>query len=302
MDIAQKIINLRVPEGIVDAVLDTDTFNEIDDQFAVAYMLRSKEKIRVQAMYAAPFLNYKVTSPEEGMEASFQELKKIIGLCEETVPAFRGSGSFLPDESTPVDSPAARDLSERAKRYSPEHPLYVVAIGAITNVASAILLDPSITENMVVVWLGGHALHYRDTCEFNMKQDVAAARVVFGCGVPLVQLPCMGVVSEFHTSKPELLYWFSGKNSLSDYLSQNVIEMMDHKASGTPWSKVIWDVTAVAWLLNDGDCFMKSRLEQIHMPGYDHHYTLTPDEGFMRYIYSIHRDALMKDLIQKITE
>ena len=79
----------------------------------------------------------------------------------------------------------------------------MISIGAITNIASAILLNPEITGRIVVVWLGGHALGWPDTEEFNMVQDIAAARIVFGCGVPLVQLPCMGVVSEFATTGPE---------------------------------------------------------------------------------------------------
>ena len=44
---------LKRPEGKIDVVLDTDTYNEIDDQFALAYLLRSAEKQNVKAIYAA---------------------------------------------------------------------------------------------------------------------------------------------------------------------------------------------------------------------------------------------------------
>ena len=74
---------------------------------------------------------------------------------------------------------------------------------------------PEIRERMVVVWLGGHSLHWPDTREFNMEHDVAAARIIFGCGVALVQLPCAGVVSEFATSGPELEYHLRGKSGKS---------------------------------------------------------------------------------------
>ena len=69
-------------------------------------------------------------------------------------------------------SPAAEDLAKRAMDYTPEKPLYVVAIGAITNVASALLLKPEIRDCIVLVWLGGNALHWPDNREFNMYQDV----------------------------------------------------------------------------------------------------------------------------------
>ena len=54
-----------------------------------------------------------------------------------------------------VESEAARFIAELGMRYTPEHPLYVTAIGAITNVASALLLAPELVDRIVVVWLGG---------------------------------------------------------------------------------------------------------------------------------------------------
>ena len=46
MTAEQRIKNLSVPTGPIDVVLDTDTYNEIDDQFALAYLLRSTEKLK----------------------------------------------------------------------------------------------------------------------------------------------------------------------------------------------------------------------------------------------------------------
>ena len=71
---------LERPAGCVDMVLDTDAYNEIDDQFAISYMLRSEEKLNVKAIYAAPFYNPNSTSPEDGMLRSYDEIKKIISL------------------------------------------------------------------------------------------------------------------------------------------------------------------------------------------------------------------------------
>ena len=215
---------------------------------------------------------------------------------------YRGSVSYLPDEKTPVDSDAARDLCNRAMDYSPEKPLYVVAIGAITNIASALLMKPEIAERIVVVWLGGTGLEIGHSREFNMRQDVAAARVVMSSGAPFVQLPCAGVVSAFTISKPELLYWLADKNPLADYLARNTIREADEYAAGKPWTRVIWDVTAVAWLLNDGGRFMSTRLIPTPMPEYDDRYGANPDGDLMCYVYSIHRDALMEDLINKLTK
>lgn len=243
MDNLALIKNLQHPDGKIDVVLDTDTYNEIDDQFAVAYMLSYGEKLNVKALYAAPFFNSHSESPADGMERSYLEILHLLELMkrDDLKPVvFRGSTQYLENETTPVKSAAAEHLCEIAMNYTTENPLYVVAIGAITNVASAILMNPEITDRIVVVWLGGHALHWPDTKEFNMHQDVAGARVVFGCGVPLVQLPCMGVVSSFTISEAELNYWLKGKNALCDYLVQHTIDEVTY-AAGKPWTRVIWE-------------------------------------------------------------
>ena len=297
-----RMSNLAVPQGVVDVVLDTDAYNEIDDQFAIAYLLKSKEKLNTKAIYAAPFLNSNSVSPKDGMEKSYDEILKLISILRERVDVFKGSEMFLDNENTPVISPAAQDLAERVKKYSPEKPLYVVAIGAITNVASAILLNPEFTENAVVIWLGGNALHYHNTKEFNMYQDVAAARVVMQSGVPFVQLPCMGVVSQFTVSKAELEVWLQGKNDIADYLAKNAIKAAESYASGSAWTRVIWDVTAVAWLLNDSDRFMESRIIPTPIPTYDNFYATNYNGYPMRYVYNIKRDNLMNDLFEKLTK
>ena len=298
----QRIKNLLVPQGRVDVVLDTDAYNEIDDQFAISYLLKSKEKLNTKAIYAAPFFNSNSESPKDGMEKSYDEIFKLLSLLDEKVDVFKGSEKYLDNENTPVISPAAQDLAERVKNYSPQNPLYVVAIGAITNIASAILLNPEVAKNSVVIWLGGHALHYHHTKEFNMYQDVAAARVVMQSGVPFVQLPCIGVVSNFTISKPELEFWLKGKNALADYLAENTIKEAESYAKGTAWTRVIWDVTAVAWLLNDSERFMESRIISTPVPTYDNFYATDINGYPMRYVYNIKRDALMTDLLQKLTK
>ena len=301
------LANLNVPDHRIDVVLDTDAYNEIDDQFAVAYLLAMPERANVLGFTAAPFyapeINRKSSSPADGMEKSYQELKKVLPLAGRTDlinHTFRGSERFLPDEKTPVLSDAASFLADLAASHSAENPLYIVAIGAITNVASALLLHPEIKDSSVVVWLGGHARHYADTKEFNMMQDVAAARVIFGCGVPLVQLPCAGVADRFQTTRYELEHWLGGKNALCDYLVSNTIEEAEYYAPGQPWSRVIWDVTAVAWLVNDGDRFLQSRLVPAPVPEYDNRYADAPDRHLMRYVYAVNRDALFADLVRRL--
>ena len=89
---------------------------------------------------------------------------------------------------------------------------------------------------------------------------------------------------------------------MADYLAENTIKTAESYAAGRPWTRVIWDVTAVAWLLNDKNQFMYSRLVPVSLPTYDFFYSSNPDGPWMRYIYYIHRDALFSDLVNKLTQ
>ena len=185
---------LTIPGGILRMVLDTDTYNEVDDQFALMYALASPERLNVEAIYAAPFLNDRSLSPADGMEKSYQEILRLLEMVRQDpvkphdfpIPVLRGSQRYCLDVKTPVDSDAARDLVERAMASSSFDPLYVVCLGAITNVASAILMQPDIIRRIVVVWLGGNAHHWHDTHEFNLIQHIPAAQVIFDRGLPLL--------------------------------------------------------------------------------------------------------------------
>ncbi|MDR2607220.1 MAG: nucleoside hydrolase [Treponema sp.] len=298
----EKLIRrLKKPSGPVDVIIDTDTYNEIDDQFALAFLIKSPEKLVLKGIYAAPFYNQNSSSPADGMEKSYNEIFNVLTLMkrDDLKPLVkRGSVTYLPSETEPVDSEAARDLAELAMKYSADKPLYVIAIGAITNVASAILLKPEIIDRIVIIWLGGNALHWINNVEFNLSQDVAAARVVFGCGAALVQLPCSGVVTEFATSGPELEHWLRGKNELCNYLVDVTTKAAIHDSGIPTWTRVIWDVCTVGWLL-DGD-YMEDRLEPSPIPEYDHHWSIDPRRHLYRYVYHINRDRLFEELFKKL--
>lgn len=300
MRIEQRLRLLESPSGLVDMVLDTDAYNEIDDQFAIAYALGAKERINLVALHAAPFFNARSANPQDGMLKSYDEIKKILSLAGEERLVFKGSDTYLQNETSFVDSDAARDLVSRAMGYSIEQPLYVVAIGAITNVASAILMQPEIADRMVIVWLGGNSIDWPNSREFNMMQDVAAARVVFASGVPLVMLPCMGVVSAFTSTGPELSSWLNGKGKLAEYLVHQTVKEAESYAAGKVWSRVIWDVTAIGWLMNDGGRFMLDKHIATPIPEFDHHYGFDATRPICKYVYHIHRDALLQDLFMRI--
>ncbi len=296
---ADRISRLNPPSEKIRMVLDTDTYNEVDDQFALAYALLSPEKMKVEAVYAAPFHNARSESPANGMEKSYQEILHLLEFMN--VPSegfvYRGSTGYLQDIKQPIRSEAALDLVSKALACSPKDPLYVVTIGCITNIASAILIEPSIINNIVVVWLGGNGLDWHTQREFNLMQDVLAAQVVLNSGVPLVITPCRPVVSHFHTTLPELAHYLKGKNPLSNYLYEIVAGYNTQNLD--TWSKEIWDVVAIAWLVNPA--WVPTDL--VHSPILTDQVTYSKDSArhFIRMATSLNRDAIFRDLFAKLT-
>ena len=283
----------------IRVVLDTDTFNEVDDQYALAYLLLSTQGYQIQAITAAPFFNKRSQSPQHGMELSYEEILRMLHLLhrDDLRPlVHRGSTSYLPDEQTFIPSEACDQIIQAALEASEDDPVYVIAIGAITNVSSAILKAPEIADRITVVWLGGHSLAWPDTREFNMRQDIAASRVLYSSRVPLIQIPCCGVASHLITTEYELEHWLKGQNSLCDYLLD--ITLQEGRLSGHAcWSRVIWDVCAVAWLKGG---MMKQTIQPLPLCGYDGVYSQQFTQKNCGYVRSINRDLIFDDLFQTL--
>jgi len=128
-------------------------------------------------------------------------------------------------------------------------------------------------------------------------QDVPAEQVVFNSGVPLVVMPTQPVISHLATTIPELKYYLEGKNELSDYLYNIVVE---YSGGRDAWSKVIWDVSAVAWLINPS--WIPTDL--VHSPILTDQVTFSIDHSrhFIRMAKSINRDAIFRDLFAKLAK
>ncbi len=292
----ERLSLLTPPSGPVSMVLDTDTYNEIDDQFALVYALLS-DQLRVEAIYAAPFFNRRSAGPADGMEKSYQEILRILAMMGRRADglAFRGSRDYLSSSDEPIRSPAAEDLVGRALA-ARDGPLYTLAIGAITNVASAILLEPEIVRHIVVVWLGGQPHYWHTAKEFNLQQDVAAARVVFDSGVPLVHIACKNVAEHLRTTLPEMETHVKDRGAIGDYL-YGIFEAHydDHYAR----SKVIWDVSAVAYL-ND-PAWVPTELRP--SPILTDDLTWAPEDPsrhVIRQAMDVDRDAVFGDLFRKL--
>lgn len=290
-----------IPESAypVPMILDTDTYNEIDDQFALVYALLTPERVDLRGVTAAPFLNSRSTSPADGMEKSFQEIVRIIELMgfAGSVPAFRGATSFLPDRKTPVHSEAVDFIVAEAKRaHERGEKLFVAAIGAITNVASALLVAPEIARDIVIIWLGGHDYEQEINHEFNLYEDIPAAQIVIDSDAAYVRIPCCHVASVLTNSIEELGRELSDCGEPGRYLFTIFRDFVEeHKCV----NKVIWDISAVSFLTSpestEWEIVPRERL------GDDSTWLPPADDGRKMLIArKINREALFEDIYTRL--
>ena len=303
---------LRLPAGPVQMVLDTDTYNEVDDQFALAYSLLSPEAMTVEAVYAAPFTNSRSSNPAAGMEQSYQEIHRVLDLLGAGVGpkysdkdrgrfVFRGSKRYIGATGKPVESPAAQDLIRRALAPR-EQPLFVVAVGAPTNVASALWIEPRMRDKVVVVWLGAQPYSMRSAREYNCYQDVPASQTLFDSGVALMNIPARNVAEHLRTTLPELERFLKGRSKIGDYLYETVAGYARDRSprEGYPWSKVIWDISAIALLINS----KWVETEIVPSPILTDELTYRHDASRhpVRVATGLSRDAIFDDLFRKFAK
>lgn len=232
--------------GRLRVVIDTDTDNEIDDQFALVYALLSPERLTVEAVYAAPYHNDRSSGPADGMHRSRAEIDRVLDRLQlpDPPPAYDGATGWLTG-GAPQRSAATDDLIVRAREGDGR--LYVVAIGAATNIASALLLEPAITDRITVVWLGGNPTWWGSAREFNLAQDPDASALLFDSGVDLVHVPCINVTEHLRTTRPEIDQHVRPAGPVGAYLAA----IFDDRVSALPGASTeIWDLGPVAWLID----------------------------------------------------
>lgn len=165
-------------------IIDTDAKNEIDDQWAIVLALLSSDRLQIEGFVAANYDNS--GGGPEGIEKSYQEIKLLLKKSgfEDKYPVYKGSHplryKYEPSESDGVDF-----IIKTAMESTPSDPIWVVALGSATNLASAYLKNPEIRDRVVFFWHG--RTRWPDKCwNFNVFGDRIAAITLFHVPVPLV--------------------------------------------------------------------------------------------------------------------
>ena len=279
----------------LNVILDTDTYNECDDQFALAYMLKSQDIFNVEAITVAPYSHKKIdVSVKEGQALSYNEILKICNWLnfDTTNKVFKGSTDYMINGYDESNS-AVNKIIEIALK---NDKTYIMAIGAITNVALAIKKEPNIIDKIEVIWLGGHSFLQKDNLEFNFRQDIEAVKTVFESKVKLTVIPCKNVASNLRTSIYELNYYLKDKSELCNYLIDRFYNDSYH---GIQERRVIWDISVIAYLINRN--WFKEEMISCPTINDDTTYSKTQDRHKITIVNDLDADKIYADLFKKLS-
>lgn len=289
---------------ITNVILDTDMYNEVDDQFALTYLMKSLDKIKLEAITIAPFLSsgYANTKTiEEGTKKSYDTTLKLLDMMNMSKYkniVYKGSIKYM-NESTESNQ-AVDKIIEIAKR---NEKTTIIAIGAITNIALALNKDNSIIDKIEVIWLGGNSFLSNQNQEFNFRQDIEAVRAVFESKVKLTVIPCRNVASNLVTTIYELERYLTN-SEVGRYLCSVFRDLKKHyyidETDEYGSSKTLWDLSAIAYVINK-DWF---ETEEVSCPLIlpNGCYEKTEDRHKVTFVNDLYRNKIFKDYFIKMSK
>ena len=287
---------LNYKKDKINLILDTDTYNECDDQFALSYLIKSKDLFNIEAITVAPYCHTKRdVKVRDGQELSYNEILKICNWLnfDTNNKVFKGSMDYIQNGYDEKNDAVNKIIEITLKN----NKTYILGIGAITNIALAIKKEPKIVNKIEIVWLGGNELGYEDNLEYNFRQDVEAVKIVFESEVKLTILPCKNIVSELRIDINTLKKYLKNKSELCNYLIERFYNDGYH---GIQESRVIWDISVIAYMINK----KWFETEQISCPNIrkDTSYEVTDNRHNITFVTKLDRNKIYEDLFNKLGE
>jgi inosine-uridine nucleoside N-ribohydrolase len=249
----------------VRIIFDTDANNELDDQFALMYLLANGNSFDVEGV------TVNATKSGGGIQEHYDEAQRIMELAFsfDKVPLLKGADASFEEISSTLndenyDGKAAVDFIVKEANDRNKNDLVILAVGKLTNVALALKKDPSIASKMRVVWLGSN---YPKPGEYNQDNDTVSMNFILNTKVPFemvtvrygeatgtdavkvtqeeinIRMPGMGP----KTTKPITGRHGGEFTTFGDY----AVSLFEHiEYHGDPPSRALFDLVAVAILKN----------------------------------------------------
>lgn len=275
-------------------IFDTDTFNEADDQFALAYLLKKKHLLNIQAITICPFKHSKYDfSVADSINDSFDEISKIYDYLDikDKSNIYKGSTNYMTAGYEEI-SPAVEKIIEICLS---NEMTYILATGCLTNIAIAMKKEPNIIKKIKLIWLGTNFL-FGNNHDFNFRQDIESTKYVFLSKVDLTVIPCTPITSNLVVSIYELEAEIKGKNDLCDYLYY----VFKNRFHGITKRWPLWDIAVVAFVINE-EYFQSIAIScpNILM---DNSFEFTNNKHPIKFVSSLNTNLIIEDLFKTLTE
>ena len=283
---------MTTKEKAIDTLLSADVGAEVDDQWAIAHLALSP-RVNLLGIVTThtPYLR-----AQRSAEIAQEVLNHLP--IQEKPPVVPGSSTPLESVDKPQHNEGIEFILETARRYSPEKPLTLLTIGAATDAASALLLDPSIAQRVRMVSMAFHSVQNGGR-EFNVQNDPKAWQVILETSVPLT-IGCAEMCIRYLTlSRERAKERFGGISPAADYLV-GLLEwwFAEHSdtcraVTGKEDAWPIWDETVTAHLLG------LTEVELLPRPPLLDNLDLEFRSGgdTVRWIKAVRADALWSDLM-----
>lgn len=245
-------------------ILDTDIADDIDDAFALHYILKNPDTFDLLGV---------VTTFKNPLERA-RIAKKILRLCgKNDIGVYLGSKnplnasvnafsyektddegiihllSYKPElNSEKVESQNGVDfIISSIKKYP--HEVTLIGIGPLTNIAQAILKDPSIKDLIKSIVIMG-AFQSKElnhsVREWNVLVDPEASKVVYESGIPLRvvggDITCLSVLTQEELGEVR---------KASDLSATYINEMLEEWMAANKRMPVLHDCLPISSLISD---------------------------------------------------
>lgn len=254
------VLNAQIKNVIIDA----DTDNELDDLLAITAALKS-DNLEIIGLTAAQWVGRFQLDDEKQQPCLNQNsaytswLLNVIllqMLDKEEIPSLRGSEKKVVYKRGGINNKSqaceATDFIIKKALELPENEkLTIISLGALTNIASAIMIKPEIAKKITLYWLG-HTYDFEKNSwtgegEFNIVNDLNAFDVL-----------CDATDLDFHIMPNNVsgLLKFHNKNSINKLENETGVgafirNRWNYMYDGNPDSYwIMWDIALVYAVTN----------------------------------------------------
>ncbi|MEG0452110.1 MAG: nucleoside hydrolase [Coprobacillus sp.] len=282
-------------EDKIRIIICSDAKNEADDQYAIVHALLTK-KFDIKGIVAVHFREEKTN------QLSYDEIVRLAKLTKTygNYPIVLGANQKLMNKDTYEVSDGARLIVNEALKED-KRPLYVLHIGALTDMAIALLEHPEISSHLTSIWVGG-GRYPNGSEECNLKNDLLAAQIVFSSSMELWQIPSSTYKTTL-VSIAELEYKVKPKGSLGLYLYNQLIDFATCNKHSKTWiNSEVWimgDSGAIGVLLDE----QKGYYEEINAPIINdkYEYLYSSDYRKIRVYKELNNRMIIEDMFSKIS-